>query len=140
MEQTVVILKPDCVVRWLIWNVIQRYESLGLRLIASSMENLTEDLLKEHYAHLADKPFFPKIVSYMTSAPVMVQLWEWENAVAAVRKANWATNPAEATPWTVRWDYALTIDNNIVHASENLEDARAEKERFFSWISVVQYT
>jgi nucleoside-diphosphate kinase len=121
------------------WSIIQRYESLWLRMVACSVQNLTEAQLQDHYAHLADKPFFPKIVAYMTSAPVMIQLWEWDNAVATVRKVNGATNPAEAQPWTVRGDFALTIDHNIVHASENLDDARAETERFFHGVIPAHY-
>jgi len=131
-EKTLVILKPDCVSRWLIWEVISRYENMGLQLVSCKMENLSEEILKDHYSHIADKPFFPRVQEYMQSGPVMIQIWEGENAVSNIRKNNWPTNPAEAPAWTVRGDLALWIDANIVHASEDQEQAAAEIVRFFS--------
>ncbi len=131
-EKTLVILKPDCVKRGLMGEVIRRYENMWLQLVSCKMENLSEAILKDHYSHIADKPFFPKVAEYMQSGPVMIQIWEWENAVAAVRKNNWPTNPAEAPAGTIRWDFALSIDHNIVHASEDTDAASDEITRFFS--------
>lgn len=130
-ELSLVILKPDAVSRWITWKIIDRFEIKGLKLIANKMSRLDEWLLKDHYAHLADKPFFSDILNYMTSAPVILQVWGWNNVVEVIRKLVWATNPLEANPWTVRHDFAINIDKNLIHASDSIENAKIEINRFF---------
>jgi nucleoside-diphosphate kinase len=96
------------------------------------MMNLDDKLINEHYGFLADKPFFPRIVSYMTAGPIVALSVEGEEAVATIRQLVGATNPLEATPGSIRADYAKNIDNNIIHASDSPETAEVELNRFFN--------
>ncbi len=139
MQKTLVILKPDSVTRWITWEIISRLEKKWLKLVASKMVLLTEEQLKQHYSHLADKPFFPSIVKFMTSAPVILQVWEWKDVVEVVRLMAWVTNSRQAQPWTIRWDYSMSIWNNVIHASENLEVANEEIKRFFNEEEIYSY-
>ncbi len=138
-EKTLVILKPDTVTRWLSWEITSRFEKKWLKMVACKMTYLSEDVLREHYDHLKDKPFFPSIVSYMTSSPVILQVWEWAEAVDVVRLMIWVTNSRQAQPWTIRWDFGMSIWRNIVHASEDVEAAKNEVERFFSEEEIYSY-
>jgi len=140
MQKTLIILKPDCVARGLTGEVTTRFEKKWLKLVASKMGTLSEEILKEHYAHIADKPFFPSIVTYMQSAPVMMQIWEWDDVIDVVRLMIWVTNPTQAQPGTVRGDFAISINGNIIHASENQEASDAEISRFFSSDEMHTYT
>lgn len=139
MQKTLVILKPDAVKRWITWKIIERLESKWLKLVASKMQLLDESILKEHYSHLATKPFFPSIVEYMTSAPVILQIWEWVYSCEVVRLTLWATNARTALPWTIRWDFAMSISKNTMHASESLEAANIEIKRFFKEEEIFSY-
>lgn len=139
MERTLVIFKPDTIMRWVSWEIMSRFEKRWLKLVACKMANLNEEKLKEHYAHIADKPFFPNIVNYMTSSPVLCMIWEWKDAIAAVRTMLGVTNPLNATAWTIRWDYSINIEKNVVHASEDLAAAEAEVKRFFSEDEIFSY-
>lgn len=130
-NQTFVILKPDCVQRWLTGEITSRFEKKWCKLVASKMTVLSEDILKEHYAHIADKPFFPGVVKYMTSSPVIMQIRQWQWVVEMIRTMIWVTNPAEAAPGTIRADYAMSIWANIIHASEDAQQAWDEIKRFF---------
>jgi len=103
------------------------------------MSNLSEEILKEHYSHLADKPFFPNIVAYMQAAPVIIQIWEGDDVVDVVRLMIGVTNPTQAQPGTVRWDFAISIGGNIIHASESDEHAAQEIERFFESNEIFSY-
>jgi nucleoside-diphosphate kinase len=98
-ELSLIILKPDTVSRWITWQITDRFEKKWLKLVATKMKTLNSWLLADHYSHLSDKPFFPEILSYMTSAPVVLQIWEWKNVVELVRKLVGATNPLDANPW-----------------------------------------
>ena len=139
MQKTLVILKPDAVTRGITWEIISRLERKWLKLVASKMVKLTEEQLKQHYSHLVDKPFFPGIVSFMTSAPVILQVWEGKDAVEVVRLMAWVTNSRQAQPGTIRWDYSMSIGNNVIHASENLEAASEEIARFFDDSEIYSY-
>jgi nucleoside-diphosphate kinase len=139
MNTSLVILKPDSVLRGLTGQITTRFESMWLTLTWSKLTVLSEDLLKSHYAHLVDKPFFPEIVSFMTAAPVVIQAWTGVEAVKKVRKAVWVTNALEAEPGTVRGDFALNIWANLIHASENEEEAVAELWRFFDSSELFDY-
>lgn len=131
MEKTYVMLKPDALQRGLAGEILTRIERKGLHIENMKMFMLNETILKEHYAHLKDKPFFPEIVEYMTSGPVVGIIVSGVNAVASMRKILGATNPLEAEVGTIRGDYALETRYNLVHASDSVENAQIEIERFF---------
>jgi len=139
MQRTLVILKPDAVTRWITGKIIDRLESKGLKLVACKMVKLNEEILREHYSHLVDKPFFPDIVRFMTSAPVILQVWEGVDAVDVVRLMTWVTNARQAQPWTIRWDFAMSVARNVIHASESPEIAEEEIKRFFSEDEIYSY-
>ena len=131
MEKTLVILKPSCVKRGLIGEVIRRFENKGLLLVGMKMMQLSSDLLDEHYSHLVGKSFFGMIKDSMMSTPVIVQCWEGINAVDVVRKMTGFTNGRDAEPGTIRGDYSMSIQENIIHASDSLHSAEVEMKRFF---------
>lgn len=140
MQRSLVLLKPDAVQRGLVGEILARLEKRGLKIVAMKTMQLDETILKEHYAHLADKPFFPEIVSYMTLCPVVALILEGPNAIVALRNTLGATNPLEAAPWTIRGDYALSIGFNLIHASDGEEAAVAEIKRFFKSEEVLEYS
>lgn len=131
IEKTYIMLKPDCIKRGLMGEVISRIERKGYKIIDAKMMNLNEQILREHYAHIADKPFFPDIVTYMTSGPVFGMIVEGENAVKGMRIIMGATKFEDATSGTIRGDYAFSTAENIIHGSDSLETAEAEIRRFF---------
>ena len=139
MQRTLVILKPDAIRRGIIGKIIDRLESKGLKLVACKMVKLKEDILKEHYSHLVDKPFFPDIVKFMTSTPVILQVWEGVEVVDVVRLMVWVTNARQAQPWTIRWDFAMSVARNVIHASESPEVAEEEIKRFFKEDEIFSY-
>ena len=132
IEQTYIMLKPDAVQRGLMGEIIARIERKGYRLIDAKMMNLDEAILKEHYAHIADKPFFPEIVEYMTSGPVFGMIVEGENAVHGMRIIRGATKFEEATAGTIRGDFASSTGANVIHGSDSVENAKIEIKRFFN--------
>lgn len=132
MEKTLILLKPDTVKRGLIGQIITRIENKNLKIIDLKMMKLYENIINEHYAHLTDKPFFPRIRDYMMSGEVVAIWIEWTEAVKTMRNLTWATNPLEANPGTIRWDFALIVDENIIHASDSVENALIEYKRFFN--------
>lgn len=131
-ERTYIMLKPDCIKRGLMGEVISRIEKKGYRITNAKILNLDEKILREHYAHIADKPFFPEIVSYMTSGPVLAMIVEGENAVKGMRILMGATKFEEATAGTIRGDYAFCTSENIIHGSDSVENAEIEINRFFN--------
>ena len=139
MQTTLVLLKPDCVQRNLMAEVIGRFERKGLTILGMKMLQLDDALINEHYGFLADKPFFPKIVKYMKSSPIVAMAIRGANAVPTIRAMSGATNPVEALPGTIRGDFALSIDGNIMHASDSEETAKEELERFFKKEEIFEY-
>ena len=139
MQTTLVLLKPDCVQRNLMGEVISRFERKGLTILGMKMLQLDDALINEHYGFLADKPFFPSIVEYMKSSPIVAMAIRGANAVPTIRKMSGATNPVEALPGTIRGDFALSIDGNIMHASDSEETANEELERFFKKEEIFEY-
>jgi len=131
METTLILLKPDTVERGFIGNVISRIEQKGLKINGLKMMQLDDAIIAEHYDFLADKPFFPSIQSYMKRTPVVALAVSGVNAIATVRMLTGATNPQEALPGSIRGDLGLTIDGNIIHASDSAETAEVELKRFF---------
>lgn len=139
METSLVLLKPDTVDRWLIGQIISRFETKWLKISAMKMMQLDESIINDHYSFLMDKPFFSDIKGYMTRTPVVAMAISWENAIATLRTIAWATNPQEAMPWTIRWDFGITIDWNLMHASDSKETAEVELKRFFGEDVIYDY-
>ena len=132
MQKTVILLKPDCVEKNLTGEVIGRFEKAGLKVRACKMMRLTDDLLKEHYSHLADMPFFPEIVAFMQSQPVIAIALEGDGAIAQVRDLLGPTDSQAADKGTIRGDLGTDKMRNIAHASDSEDTAAAELKRFFS--------
>jgi nucleoside-diphosphate kinase len=132
VQRTISIIKPDAVAKNVIGDIYNRFEKAGLRVVAAKMVHLSEEEAGGFYAVHKERPFFGELVAFMTSGPVMVQVLEGENAVAANREIMGATNPAEAAAGTLRADYAESIDENAVHGSDAPESAAREIAYFFS--------
>ena len=131
MERTFVILKPVTVQRGLIGEVLNRFEKKGLKLVGMKMIQLDDAILAEHYAHLVDRPFFPGLKRSMKATPVVVCCFEGVDAIEVVRLMAGATNGRKALPGTIRGDYSMSGQQNIVHASDGPETAVIEIKRFF---------
>ena len=140
MEQTLAILKPSAIERNLTGKIIGRILDRGLIICGMKMMQLDEAILREHYAHLVDKPFFPQIVSSMTASPVIVMCLKGVDAVRVFREMVGVTNGRQAAPGTIRGDFAMSNQANIVHASDSVENARIELERFFKKGETLDYT
>lgn len=139
MEQTFVILKPSAIQRALAGDVITRFERKGLAITGIKMMQLDETILREHYAHLVDRPFFPSLVASMTRTPVVVMVLKGKDAVAVVRAMVGATNCRNAAPGTIRGDFGMSGQENIVHASDSPENAAIEVARFFKPEEIFDY-
>jgi nucleoside-diphosphate kinase len=126
MEQTLVILKPDTVIRGLVGELTTRLERKGLILIGSYMTQATAEQLEQHYCDLLKKVYYPDIVASMTLGPIVVQVWTGMNAIATVRMMIGATHPVDALPGTIRGDYCIDVGRNLIHASANDEDYQRE--------------
>jgi len=142
MEQTVVLIKPDGMQRGLIGEIVSRFERKGLKLASIKMISLTDAILDEWYAHHKDKPFFPSLKSYMKSYPIIAMLWEGIDVVSTVRTMIGITKAREAAPGTIRGDFAMSQQYNLIHASENVAAAERERkiifngEEIFDWQKV----
>lgn len=132
MERSVVLVKPDGLQRGVVGEIIHRFERKGLRLAGIKMLALDDALLDEWYAHHKDKSFFPSLKEYMKSAPVVAMLWEGVEAVSTVRKLIGITKAREAEAGTVRGDFAMSQQYNLIHASESKEIAEKEEKLIFS--------
>lgn len=139
MERTVVLVKPDGVQRGLIGEIIHRFERKGLRLVSLKMMNLTDDIIDEWYAHHKERPFFPALKSFMTSYPVVAMVWEGVEVISVVRKMVGSTQGRTAENGTIRGDFAVSTQMNLIHASEDIGAAQKElgilftKEDMFDW-------
>lgn len=131
MEETLVLIKPDGVKRQICGEILTRYERKGLIIKAMKLLQTPKELAEEHYAEHKDKPFFGELVDFITSGPVLAFVLAGKNAVTSVRTINGATNPVDATPGSIRGDYALTMDSNIVHASDSVDSAAREIHLWF---------
>lgn len=139
MERSVVLVKPDGLQRGLVGEIIHRFERKGLKLAAIKMISLEDAILDEWYTHHKDKPFFSGLKNYMKSYPVVAMLWEGSEIVVAIRKLIGITKAREAEPGTIRGDFAMSQQYNLIHASETVETAKKEEqlifapEEIFSW-------
>ena len=140
MERTLVIIKPDGVQRGLIGPIVNRIERRGLKIVAMKMLQVSPQLARRHYAVHEGKPFFDGLIHYITSGPVVLMVVEGPAAIEIVRSTMGATNPAKAAPGTIRADFALGIDRNLVHGSDGLESAKTEIALFFGGEEIVDYS
>lgn len=131
MEKTYIMLKPDAIKRRLVGEIISRIENKGYNIVEMKMFHLNEEILKEHYAHLVEKPFFPEIVEFMTSGPVIGMIVEGNDVVQGMRTLMGPTNWKEAQPGTIRGDFANNMTENLIHGSDSVENAMIEIKRFF---------
>jgi len=138
-EKTLVLVKPDGIQRGLIGEVVTRFEKKGLKLAGIKMMSLDEALLREHYAHIADKPFFPGVSHFMRSSPVIAMCWEGLEVVQAVRLLCGITKSRSAEAGSIRGDFAMSVACNVVHASDSVDTASKEVPRFFKADELFDY-
>ncbi|HVT72985.1 MAG TPA: nucleoside-diphosphate kinase [Lacunisphaera sp.] len=131
MQRTFIIFKPDCMTQKHVGNVLNRFEAAGFAVVGCKMMRLTPDLLRKHYAHVADKPFYPEIEAFMSSRPVIVMALQGENIVQKVRDLLGPTDSRKAAKGTIRGDFGTEMMKNVCHASDSVENAKLELERFF---------
>jgi len=139
MEQTLVLVKPDGVQRGLAGEVISRLERRGLKLVAMKLMRVEESLAKQHYAEHIERPFFPGLVSFITSGPIVAMAWQGDNAISLARQTMGATNPVDSAPGTIRGDLGVNIGRNIVHGSDGPESAQRELNLFFQAGEILDY-
>ena len=140
MEKTLVIIKPDGVQRSLVGEIIGRFERRGLRIVGLKMMQITPELAQIHYAEHRGKDFFDRLIKHITSAPVVVIVFEGQQAIEIVRRTIGDTNPADAEPGTIRGDLGLMTSRNLVHASDSPQTAEVEVPRFFSPEEILSYS
>ncbi len=139
MERSLVLIKPDAIQRGLAGTIIARFEKRGLKLVALKMLHMDKALAKRHYAIHTDKPFFERLVNYISSTPIIAAVFEGEGAVEVIRKLMGATAPAKAEAGTIRGDFGLDIERNVVHGSDSVETAEGEIKLFFSENEIFSY-
>ena len=130
-EKSLVLVKPDAIQRGLIGEIVGRFERKGLKLVGMKMMGLDDEILTQHYSHLADKPFFPSLANFMKSSPVIAMCWEGLEVVNAVRELCGITKAREAEAGSIRGDLAMSVSCNVVHASDSVENGEIEVKRFF---------
>lgn len=138
-ERTFVMIKPDGVSRRLIGECIKRLEQRGFKLVAIKMQVLSREKAEEHYREHKGKDFFERLIEFITSGPTVQMVWEGEDAIAQIRNMVGATNPLKASPGTIRGDFALITQNNVIHASDSPQSAEREIGLYFSPQEVVKY-
>lgn len=139
MERTLVLLKPDAVQRRLVGRIISRIEEKGLKIVGLKMIRVSRELAEKHYAEHREKPFYPELVSFITSAPVVAMVVEGPKAVEVVRKMMGKTNPLEAEPGTIRGDFGLSVTMNLIHGSDSPSSAAREIALFFRDDELLSY-
>ncbi|XP_072916172.1 nucleoside diphosphate kinase, mitochondrial [Hemitrygon akajei] len=138
-EQTLVAVKPDGVQRRLVGEIIQRFERRGFQLVGLKLVQAPQDILSAHYHDLAEKPFYPALIEYMSSGPIIAMVWEGHDVVKVSRMMVGATSPGEALPGTIRGDLCVHISRNAVHASDSVEVAKKEIGLWFRHSELVQW-
>ena len=131
MERTFLMIKPDAIQRNLVGEIISRIERKGLKLVGAKLMTVPQALAEEHYSEHTDKPFYGKLISFITSAPVFAMVVEGEDAVDVSRHIIGKTNPSEATPGSIRGDLGLTVGRNVIHGSDSVESAQREINLWF---------
>ena len=140
MQQTLILLKPDCVHRRLVGTLIQRFECKGLRLVALKLVQASRELVEKHYAPHKGKPFYEPLLRFLTSGPTVAMVWEGREAIKVVRSLIGPTDGTTAAPATIRGDFALTVQNNLIHGSDSPDNAKAEIALWFKPEELVSYT
>lgn len=140
MERTLVLLKPDSIQRGLVGTIISKLESRGLKIVAMKLLRMDRDHAGRHYEAHEGKPFFPGLVDFITSGPLVAIVWEGTNVVELTRNTMGATNPSNSAPGTIRGDHATDIGRNLVHGSDSAETAVQEIGLFFSPEEIIDYT
>ncbi|XP_016931210.3 nucleoside diphosphate kinase [Drosophila suzukii] len=139
-ERTFIMVKPDGVQRGLVGKIIERFEQKGFKLVALKFTWASKELLEKHYADLSARPFFPGLVNYMNSGPVVPMVWEGLNVVKTGRQMLGATNPADSLPGTIRGDFCIQVGRNIIHGSDAVESAEKEIALWFNEKELVTWT
>jgi nucleoside-diphosphate kinase len=140
VERTLVLVKPDAMQRGLAGEVLSRLERRGLRIVGLRLLQVDEAMARRHYGEHEGKPFFEGLVEYITSAPIIAAVFEGTSAVAAARQTMGVTDPIEATPGTIRGDFALEIGRNLVHGSDSVESAEREIALFFEGQPLIEWS
>jgi nucleoside-diphosphate kinase len=131
VDRTLILVKPDAFERGLTGEIIARFERKGLKIVALKHMTVTEDLAKQHYAEHEGKPFFGELVEFITSGPIVAMVLEGDQAITAARQVIGATNPLEASPGSIRGDFAIAVGQNMVHGSDSPESGKREAALFF---------
>ncbi|MGH2538872.1 MAG: nucleoside-diphosphate kinase [Candidatus Promineifilaceae bacterium] len=139
MEQTLVLVKPDGVQRGLIGPIIARLEQRGLKLVGLKLMQMSAELAGAHYAEHQGKDFYPQLIAFITSGPVVAMVWQGGDAIAAVRQSMGATRPVDSPPGSIRGDFGLEVGRNLVHGSANAGSALREVSLFFSAGELVEW-
>lgn len=139
LQRSVVLLKPDALQRGLVGEIITRFERKGLKLVGLKMMKLTDEILDQWYSHHKEKPFFGALKKFMMSSPIIAMLWEGLECVATVRKLCGVTKGYEAEGGSIRGDYSLSGQHNIIHASDSIETAQKEEKLIFKKEEIFEY-
>ncbi len=139
MEKTLILLKPDAIQRGKVGTLVSKFEDKGLKIVGLKMMQLTEELLNEHYSHLTDKPFFPSIVKFMSSTPVVAVCVEGNDTVNQIRRMVGLTDGNAAEVGSIRGDFGNSVSFNLIHASDSVENAEIEVKRFFNDGEIFEY-
>lgn len=139
MQRSAVLVKPDGIQRGLIGQIMHRFERKGLKLVALKMTQLTDEQLDNWYVHHKDKPFFPKLKGFMMQTPVIAMVWEGLDAIDTIRKLVGVTKGREAEGGSIRGDYAMSVSNNLIHASDSPESAAKEIGILFADEDIFEY-
>jgi nucleoside-diphosphate kinase len=131
VDRTLILVKPDAFARGLTGEIIARFERKGLKIVALKQMTVTDDLARQHYAEHEGKRFFGELVEFITSGPIVAMVLEGEEAITAARQVIGATNPLEASPGSIRGDFAIAVGQNMVHGSDSPESGQREAELFF---------
>jgi nucleoside-diphosphate kinase len=136
VDRTLILVKPDAFARGLTGEIVARFERKGLKIVAMRHMTVTEDLAKQHYAEHEGKPFFGELVEFITSGPIVAMVLEGDQAITAARQVIGATNPLEASPGSIRGDFAIAVGQNMVHGSDSPESGQREAALFFPDLGV----
>lgn len=139
MEKTFIMVKPDGVQRNVIGEIVGRFEQKGFKLAGAKLMQISNELAENHYGEHKERPFFGELVDFITSGPVFAMVWEGEDVISTARTMIGATNPAEATPGSIRGDFGVTVGKNIIHGSDSPESATREINLFFDESELVSY-
>lgn len=140
MNRTLILVKPDGMQRGLAGQIISRFEMRGLKLVGMKLMAMSRELAEKHYGEHVEKPFFEELVSFITSGPVVAMVWEGADAINAARETMGVTKPVEAKPGTIRGDFGMVVNRNLVHGSDGEESAKREIALFFDEEELVDWT